>query len=366
MSYFSKLGHQNRIRTVRVLLAGLLVSVLAGLSSCSSHSSHLAYVTTGSGIVGFRIANGNGTVTNLFTSPFLAGDATLGMVVHPSNRFAYVSNQRTGTISRLEIDLTSGVLTERVPRTPAGLSPGPMILDSGGNFLFVADQGLNQVLVFSLDANGSLTQVSSAAVGSAPTSLTLSSKGFLFVPVPNFSAIYVFSVSSGSLTQVCSSTGPVCLPFALNNVGSSVAVDPAGQFLYVPNPSTDTVSGFNIGAPGDLIPVPGVTFATGNSPAAAGVDPSGKYLYVVNSGATTISQYTIDSAGDLTAITGTAPSAGTNPGFISFDPDGEFVYIGNLGSNTISQFTISSTGSLTSTSNTLAVGSVPRALALTK
>ena len=141
---------------------------------------------------------------------------------------------------------------------------------------------------------------------------------------------------------------------------------PAGQFLYVPNPSTDTVSGFTIGAAGTLTPVPGVAFAAGKSPAAAGVDPSGKFVYVVNSGTTTISQYTIDSVGDLTAITGTAPAAGTNAGFITFDPDGKFVYVGNLGSASITQFTISSSGALSSTSNILQIGSAPRVLALTK
>ena len=149
------------LRSFSTLLV-LVLFAIAGLTFCGSKATHLAYVTTGSGVVAFRIDNSKGTVTNVFTSPFLVGRATFGMVIQPSNRFAYVANQGTGTISRLDIDLTSGVLTERLPRTPAGLSPGPMILDSGGNFLFVADQGLNQVLVFSVSADGSLSQVSSA------------------------------------------------------------------------------------------------------------------------------------------------------------------------------------------------------------
>jgi 6-phosphogluconolactonase (cycloisomerase 2 family) len=97
------------------------------------------------------------------------------------------------------------------------------------------------------------------------------------------------------------------------------------------------------------------------------VDQSGKFLYVVNSGSAAISQYTIDSAGNLTVITGTLPSTGTNPGFITFDPDGKFGYIGNIGSQSVTQFTINSTsGALSTTTNTLQIGSVPRALALTK
>ena len=374
MSFLSALIRAGRIggRGVAGVQLGIpwlaLLLAVGVLSSCSSQSTHLAYVTAGSnGIFAYRIKNGNGVVTNIFTSPFLFGDSTSGLVVHPSNQFAFVANQQTGTISLLKIDLTSGALTESLPRTPAGLSPGPMIQDSGGNFLFVADQGLNQILVFSVSGNGSLSQVGSAAVGSTPTGVTLASNGFLFVPVPSFSAIYVFSVSSGSLTQVCSASGPVCSPFKVTDGVGSIAVDPGGKFLYATNPSTNTVSGFTIQPGGGLTPVPGVVFATGKAPSAAAVDPSGKFLYVANSGATTLSQYTIDSAtGDLTALTTTSPTVGSNPGFIVFDPDEKFVYVGNLGSKSITQLTINTDGSLSATSNTILVNAVPRALAFTK
>src|SRR5215472_10271686 len=123
----------------------LSLAVLS-LISCNSQSTHLAYVTSGAdGILGFRIRNGNGVITNVLTSPFLPEDSVFGLVVHPSNRFAFVANQLDGSISLLDIDLDSGALTEKLPRTPAGLSPGPMILNPDGSFLFVADQGLDQV-----------------------------------------------------------------------------------------------------------------------------------------------------------------------------------------------------------------------------
>jgi 6-phosphogluconolactonase (cycloisomerase 2 family) len=144
------------------------VFALAGLNSCGSQSTHLAYVTTGTnGILAFRIHNTSGAATNIVTSPFLVGDTTFGMVIHPSNNFALVANQHSGTISRLDIDLTSGALTEKLPRTPAGISPGPMILDSSGNFLFVADRRLNQILRFQ-SARMSLVTGFECLVGSAP------------------------------------------------------------------------------------------------------------------------------------------------------------------------------------------------------
>jgi 6-phosphogluconolactonase len=342
-------------------------------------STHLAYVTAGGdGIFAFRIRDGNGVITQVFSSPFLPQDSVFGIVVHPSNQFAFVANQRDGSISLLSIDATSGALTEKLPRTSAGISPGPMILNSDGSFLFVADQGLNQVLVFSVSGSGSLSRVASAQVGSTPAGLTLASSGVLFVPVPNFSAVYVFTVSSGTLMPVCSGTGPVCSPFIVNHgVAPFLGVDPAGKFLYVPNPATSTVSGFVIGSGGGLTPVPGIDFSTGTTttsgtspttiPVAATVDPTGKFLYVANSNTTTATAFNIDpNTGDLTAFTTTAFGVGSNPEFIVFDPDNKFMYVADSGSKSITQLFFNSNGSLSSTGNTLTIGSVPLGLAFTK
>jgi 6-phosphogluconolactonase (cycloisomerase 2 family) len=243
-----------------------------------------------------------------------------------------------------------------------------MIFDSNAGFLFVADQALNQVLVFSVAADGALSQVSSAPLGSTPTGLTLASTGYLFVPVPNFSAIYEFKVSSGSLTPVCYGASAVCGPFVVSDgIAASVGVDPAGKFLYVPNPSTNTVSGFAIDpSTGNLTPVPGVVFATSTRPGAAAVDPTGKFLYVANSGTNTLSLYTIDSSGDLTAMTPATVGVGTGPNFIMFDPDEKFMYVENSGSRTITQLLLNANGTLASTGNTISVGSTPRSLAFTK
>lgn len=356
----------TRFRKRSAARALVLALALLPLASCTNvQSTHLAYVTTGSGILGFRISNGNGNVNNIFTSPFLVGDSTNGIVVHPSNQFALVANQTEGTISLLEIDHVSGVLTEKLPRTPAGANPGPMLLDPSGSFLYVADQGLNQVLVFSVSSSGTLSQVSSVSLAAPPSSLTLASNGFLFVPVTSISDVYVFTVSSGTLTQVCFGGGPVCLPFNVANGVGSVAVDPAGKFLYATSPATNTVSGFVIGAGGTLTPVPGVIFGTGTAPAGAFVDPTGKFLYVANSGASTLSEYTINtSTGDLTAFTNATQSVGTGPQFITFDPVGNFLYVAD--SRSVAQFLLLSNGFLFGTNNSLQVGSTPRALALTK
>jgi YVTN family beta-propeller protein len=116
--------------------------------------------------------------------------------VHPSNQFLFFVNAADSTISLFSINSSSGVLTDVLPRTSAGgFSPGFITMDSGGKFLFVANQVSDDVSMFQIGAAGTLTQVSTVSVGSGPAGLALSSAEFLYVPVPNFSTIYVFSVT---------------------------------------------------------------------------------------------------------------------------------------------------------------------------
>lgn len=351
---------------VRALGAVVLAAVAATLG-CSSAgtSTHLAFVATGNGIFAFRINNSSGNATAVFTAPFVVGNSPSAIVITPSNQFAYVTNQVDGTISLLKVDTTGGTLTEVQPRTKTGISPGLMVMDSTGSFLFVGDQGSNDVEVFSIASSGALKLVSTATLGSSPSSLALSKSGSLLcVSVPNFSAIYVFNVNAGNLTPAANS------PFFVANGLASVSFVATGSFLYAPSPGTDTIAGFapNSGA---LTPLPGSpygTTATTNqlmTPVAVVTDPSGKFLYAANFAVSAISGFTIASNGSLTPLISSAGSAGTNPNLMTFDPDGKFLYVGNAGSNSVTIFTLDSSGILSSTSS-IPVGTVARGLAFTK
>ena len=318
----------------------------------------------------------------IFGSPFVTkiapttAAAPSSVVVHPSNRFLYAANQNTNTISLFTINSTTGALTEvsaahctgRLPFRAAfnGLAPAVMTMDSAGSFLFVGNQVTNDIWVFSSGSSGALTFVSSAPVGASPTGLTLTaSGGFLYVPVPTFSAIYVFSVSSGTLTQVVSS-GQGSAPFIANGGVGQLGVDPGGHFLYVPNPSFNTVTVLKIQSDGTLAAGPGL-FAAGTTPVAAATNPTGAFLYVANSGSTDLSQFQVDNTtGALTALTTSIAGTGTNPESIVTDPDAKFVFVINEQSDSITEFTINTNGTLATTGNALQLSVVPRSLSVTR
>lgn len=342
----------------------LAVVALLLLAACAQPRTRLAYIAgTQNSIAALRMDAKSGAGVPVVGSPYISGNAPSSVAIDPANRFLYAANQDDNTISRFHLDLASGALSEVLPRTPTGLSPIAMAMDSGGKFLFVANQISNDVWLYSIDSSGALTLTSTASVGSSPAGLTLlSSQSLLYVPLPNFSIIIGFSFAGGVLTPVAASSTPCSIAGGVE----TVAADPAGKFLYVPNPSTNTVTVCDIQSGGTLTSGPGA-FATQTAPVAATTDSSGTYLYVANSGSNNLSQYKIDSTtGSLTALTTATVSTGANPDFFLVDPDGRFIFVANRGASSISEFTVTSGGTLSSTGNTLQAGFQPRGLAVTR
>jgi 6-phosphogluconolactonase (cycloisomerase 2 family) len=364
-------ANPNRALAVRLALAVLAVFIAGNVTGCSSAKVRFGYVATGQGIFAFRLDAKTGAATQVFGSPFVVrtnsqfGFASASSVlVHPSNQFLYVANQNVNSISEFKIDQTTGELTEVQPRTAltssggVGLAPAVMTMDSAGKFLFVGNQGSNDIWVFSIADSGGLTFVSSATVGASPTGLTLSASGnFLYVPVQAFSAIEVFNVSAGSLTQMT--------PIVVSGGVGQVGIDPQGGFLYVPNPSTDTVTVLRIQADGTLTLGPGA-FATGTTPVAAIASQTGAYVYVANSGSTNVSQFQVDTTnGQLAPLTGTTAGTGSQPVAIIADPQAKFTFVVNQSANSVSEFTSNSNGTLSTSGNTVQLNVPPRWFSIT-
>ncbi|HZY63361.1 MAG TPA: beta-propeller fold lactonase family protein [Edaphobacter sp.] len=120
----------------------------------------------------------------------------------------------------------------------------------------------------------------------------------------------------------------------------------SGDYAYVANYTTSTVSGFSLSA-GTLKSVPNSPLGLGYQPVAMAVTPNNKYLYVAAPG--TINVYTINSDGSLTAPSGGAGVAVANVVSMDISPDGKWLLA--LDSTplaaTVDQFQInSSTGGL--------------------
>jgi 6-phosphogluconolactonase len=127
-------------------------------------------------------------------------------------------------------------------------------------------------------------------------------------------------------------------------------VDPAGNFVYVATQnatpgSAGSVSTYTINAATGALTSMG-TIAAGTDPVSVAVDPSGNFAYVPNFASNDVSMYTINSTSGALTLIGMI-AAGLSPTSIAIHPSGKFAYVTNSGSNDVSMYSIGSTGTLT-------------------
>jgi 6-phosphogluconolactonase len=155
----------------------------------------------------FRLDAGTGKLT-ANTPPLVqlrAGTGPRHIVMSPDNRFAFLLNELTATVTTLSLDATTGLLTEvssasalpadtkLVPGAPRGgtLAPGQTPRDVSndiwasdlhvtpdGKFLYAAERTSSSLGAFSVDtATGKLTYLSSTPTEKQPRGFRIDPKG---------------------------------------------------------------------------------------------------------------------------------------------------------------------------------------------
>jgi 6-phosphogluconolactonase (cycloisomerase 2 family) len=256
---------------------------------------------------------------------------------------------------------------------------GVALVSCGGSsrpagVLFATTQGSTLVDSFGINLkSGVLSQISTgAATASAPGPILLDPTGnFAYVLNTGSNSVSTYTVNSnGTLTAASTSATTGSLPFGMT-------MDSAGHFLLVANQGSNNVSVFSISNT-SLSQVSGSPFATGelptpNSPdlpAPAGVTVSANnYVYVANSGQDTVSAFSMDpTTGKLTEVAGSPYTVGTAPTGILATTTANNVrvlYVGNEGSNNLSAFVINDDGTLTPVVNSpFSAGLGPVAMAV--
>jgi 6-phosphogluconolactonase len=187
---------------------------------------------------------------------------------------------------------------------PHGHSVG---VSADGRFAVACDLGLDQVIVFKLDAEKATIQPH----GYVRVKTAAGPRHFAFHP----SGRYGYAVNEFDLTV------------------TAFAYDPeAGSLRELQTLST---------LPAD------VTDRKGFSCAEIVAHPSGRFLYASNRSHDTIAMYAIDEAKGTLTFLGVQPIEGAMPRNFAIDPTGKFLLVGGQNSNTVSVFAIDqSTGRL--------------------
>jgi 6-phosphogluconolactonase (cycloisomerase 2 family) len=147
-----------------------------------------------------------------------------------------------------------------------GTDPFGLAIDSTGSFLYTANKLDNSISEFTINADGSLSELSSSPIGETYT-------------------------------------GP-----------DALLIDQSGKYLYVANQGAGNLAAYSIGSDGGLTLLTTSPFATGSDPSFIATDPNGKYIFVGNQTNPSVQSFSLDASdGVLTSVqTYSVPGAPTS------------------------------------------------------
>lgn len=264
-------------------------------------------------VAAYRLDGRSGKL-NLLNRQTASGTASCYLEVDATGKSLLVANYSSGDVASLLIG-EDGKLGETVSyfkhegKTPTQKNTNAhcVIVSPDNQFAFVADLGIDKILIYRFHA--------------ATAKLTVHSPSSIDLP---------------------SESGPRHLTF-----------HPNGKLLYAINEKGNTVSAFSYdretGVLSDLQIISTIpdSFEGKTYTADLKITPDGKFLYGTNRGHDSIASYRIEKDGKLTLIK-IEPSLGKGPQNLAITPDGKHLFCANMPSNNVVVFKIDSrSGELT-------------------
>jgi 6-phosphogluconolactonase (cycloisomerase 2 family) len=267
------------------------------------------------------------------------------LILSQDRSFLLAVNAGSGSISSLRVR-HSGL--DLVDKAPSGGS-SPVAVAEHGGLLYVLNAGGNDSIVgFRLDWRGHLWRIPGAVTrlasnDSGAAGLAFSPDGrFLAVSERLTNQIEVFPVNANGTLSAATATP------ANGQVAFSAAFAPNGALL-VTEAGTRAITSYAVQANRALTVISGSIATQGAAPCWHQITPNGKFAFVSNSGSSAIAGFSIGNDGSLAPLPGTV--VGNNPaGAINLDiaisSDGKFLYTLNSGNGTVGVFAIHQDGSL--------------------
>jgi 6-phosphogluconolactonase len=308
-------------------------------------------------------AAANGALSPVPGSPFLTGGNGVGGGFFASNRittavvkdFLYVANGGSNTVSAFSINPTTGFLAA-VPGSPfatGGVADGPgmsLTATPDNKFLIAANGASMTITVFSIAANGALSQVpgspfpSGAAGPLASAKVTSDAKFLTVTSAPGNVSVFSITATGGLLlTPGSPFPDPGAAGIDCNCASTQLDVALNGA-------ASAKVDVLNISPlSGVLSRIPGSPFTgPGSNSNVAVLSPDDSELFVSNQGNNTVTVFSVAANGSLTVVPGSpfpAPGA-IAPSGMATNQAGTLLYAADL-NNLISGFSVAANGALT-------------------
>jgi 6-phosphogluconolactonase len=207
------------------------------------------------------------------------------------------------------------VPNSKQPLSSLDTEPSTVAFSPDGSKLIVTERQTSKIDVFTVDADGSLSNpVVNAAQGVEPFGAAFAPSGALLVSEAGSGAVSAYGINSDNTLDVITSKSP-------SSGAATCWVIPMGPFAYASSAITSSISGYKLGTAGDLTALGIVLKEPGNAAAIfppVGVTsfpldleatPDNQFLYVVYSALGELIGYKVAPDGKLTKIATASPYA---------------------------------------------------------
>jgi len=378
-----------------VFLLGLLVFPVAGGSADKPAASrkYLVFVgtyttkTESKGIYEYEFDSETGKLTPKGVAAETPDPSWVA--VHPSGKFLYAANEagKASSVSAFSIDKKSGKLTPLNQMPALGEDPCYVSFDRTGKYVFVANYSSGNVVVFPIGADGKLGAATANVrdegklgpnkerqdgphahwIGMHGNAVFVADLGLDRV------LIYRFDPAKGTLRRP---HGPDANhPFVSSDLELSPGTGPrhavfsytedSRRLIYVLGELDSTVAlfvttieGTYSGLAGQKLTMLPAGFSGRNDAAEIAIHPNGKFLYTSNRGHDSIAVFAIDPVKGTLTFVAHVPTGGKEPRHFAIDPSGKYLLAENQLSNNIVVFKIDpATGGLTPTGQVVEIPS---------
>jgi 6-phosphogluconolactonase (cycloisomerase 2 family) len=265
-----------------------------------------------------------------------------------------------GQIYGYATDAQSGAIRSAVtPISSGGTNPVAMAMTSDYLNVYVANQGNNSVVHFTVADTGVLTQKDLITLPNTPVSIAVNSANtYLYVVSGTSSATLTeYALSSGTIGSVTSSQPLTLTAYPTDTIISTgvtvlanndaVYVTAYDKSAYNPGGTTSSnanpgwVFGYSVGSSGALTAASGSPYQAGVKPSALATDPTSRFIFVTDYASNELIGYTVLSTNVLSFMINGPFKTGDEPTAITIDPRGIYMYITNSLDNTVSSYSIS-------------------------
>jgi 6-phosphogluconolactonase len=392
----------RRILAILILAAPGVLFSLAGAAHPASPHSYLVLVgtythkTASKGIYAFSYDTETGKLTPKGVAAETPDPSFVA--IHPNGKYAYAVNEtgKQSSVSSFALDAQTGKLTLLNQLPALGEDPCYISFDKTGKFVLIANYTSGNVAVFPILPDGKLGQHTAVLTDTGTLGPNKErqagphahwielSAGNRYAYVADLGLdrvlIYKFDATKGTLTpaDAPSSAATAAAASAKPNEAFSATLSPGagprhvafssnGNFMYVLGEVNSSVTVFANDANESYRSIQTIStlpagFSGRNDTAEIAMHPNGKWLYASNRGNDSIAVFDVEAGKGTLRLVADVPTGGKEPRHFAIDPAGKYLLAENQNSDTIVTFRIdAASGKLTPTGD---VAQVPAPVCL--